>query len=112
MQSTVKPGGKRERTRARLIQATLELAAEKGLAGASLDAIAARAGMTKGAIYSNFTGRADLIVAARASKSINLFGVKPADGGAVPLSGIAEQLMAALERARPEARFLGEYMAH
>jgi AcrR family transcriptional regulator len=105
-------GDKRARTRRRLIEATLEVAAERGLAGASLDAIAARAGMTKGAIYSNFTGRADLLVAARASKAINL--INPDDAGAPParLADLAQQLVAVIERARPEARFLGEYLAH
>ena len=47
-------GGKRERTRAALVAATLAVVAERGFAGASLDEIAARAGMTKGAVYSNF----------------------------------------------------------
>ena len=44
-------GGKRERTRAALIAATLEIVEETGFAAASLDAIAARAGMTKGAVH-------------------------------------------------------------
>jgi AcrR family transcriptional regulator len=103
-------GGKRERTRARLIEATLQVATERGLAGATLDAIAARAGMTKGAIYSNFAGRAELLVAARASKSIALAGLGAE--GPVPLMALAEQLVTAIERARTEARFLGEYLAH
>lgn len=109
--ATAKPrGDKRERTRARLIEATLEVAAERGLAGATLDAIAARAGMTKGAIYSNFANRADLLVAARASKSIALVSLDEARPA--PLMALADQLVAAIERARPEARFLGEYLAH
>jgi AcrR family transcriptional regulator len=103
-------GDKRERTRARLIAATLEVAEARGLAGATLDAIAARAGMTKGAIYSNFASRADLLVAARASKSIALAGLSAE--GPVPLMALAEQLVTAIERARAEARFLGEYLAH
>jgi len=111
-QSTAKPrGGKRERTRARLIEATLEVAAERGLAGATLDAIAARAGMTKGAIYSNFAGRADLLVAARASKEITLLR-GAGEGRPVRLSDLAEQLVQVIERARPDAQFLGEYLAH
>lgn len=111
--STVRPrGDKRARTRARLIAATLEVAAEQGLAGATLDAIAERAGMTKGAIYSNFANRADLLVAARASKEIRLLK-RSGPGGAVSrLSDLAEQLVEVIERARPEAQFLGEYLAH
>lgn len=105
-------GDKRERTRARLIAATLEVAAEKGLAGATLDAIAARAGMTKGAIYSNFTSRADLLVAARATKGITLLRRGGVDEPVARLADLAEQLVEVIERARPEAQFLGEYLAH
>lgn len=109
----VKPRGeKRARTRARLIAATLEVAAEKGLAGATLDAIAARAGMTKGAIYSNFANRADLLVAARASKEIRLLPRGGPGSEVSSLADLAEQLVEVIERARPEARFLGEYLAH
>lgn len=57
-------GRKRERTRAALITAALEIAVEKGFVSASLDEIANRAGMTKGAIYSNFGGKTDLMLAA------------------------------------------------
>ncbi len=65
-------GDKRERTRARLIAATLELIREEGFAGASLEAIARRAGVTRGSIYSNFTGRDDLMLAAVGSQGMQL----------------------------------------
>ena len=58
---------KRARTRARLIEKTLELMAEGGLHGVSLDAVAKRAGVTKGAIYDNFESKDAMIVAALAS---------------------------------------------
>ena len=58
---------KRARTRARLIEKTLELMAEGGLHGVSLDAVARRAGVTKGAIYDNFESKDAMIVAALAS---------------------------------------------
>src|SRR5438067_872152 len=54
----VKPlSRKRQRTRAALVDATLALIAEHGLAGVTLDAVAARAGVTKGAIYSNYRNK-------------------------------------------------------
>ncbi len=62
-------GKKRERTRAALIEAALAVAEEKGFVAANLDEIAARAGMTKGAIYSNFGGKTDLMLAAAQSRS-------------------------------------------
>ncbi|WP_019632544.1 TetR/AcrR family transcriptional regulator [Actinomadura atramentaria] len=54
---------RRERTRAALLTAARRLWAERGIHGASLDDIAAAAGLTKGAVYSNFTGKTDLVLA-------------------------------------------------
>ena len=56
-------GGKRERTRATLLEAARQLIREKGHESATLEAIAERAGMTTGAIYGNFKNREDLFVA-------------------------------------------------
>src|SRR5512141_3404544 len=65
-------GDKRERTRAALIAATLDVIAEAGFAGASLEAIARRAGLTRGSIYSNFADRDELLVAAISSQGMTL----------------------------------------
>ncbi|XVQ12099.1 TetR/AcrR family transcriptional regulator [Spirillospora sp. CA-255316] len=54
---------RRERTRAALLGAAQRLWAERGVHGASLDDVAAEAGLTKGAVYSNFTGKTDLLLA-------------------------------------------------
>jgi AcrR family transcriptional regulator len=56
-------GDKRERTRARLLDAALALTREKGFERTTLAEIAARAGMTTGAIYGNFESRDDLFMA-------------------------------------------------
>ncbi|WP_109488037.1 TetR/AcrR family transcriptional regulator [Occallatibacter savannae] len=56
-------GDKRERTRATLLEAARQLIREKGHDGATLEAIAERAGMTTGAIYGNFKNREDLFIA-------------------------------------------------
>src|SRR5205085_31479 len=56
-------GDKRERTRARLLDAAAEVIAERGLERASLEEIAARAGMTRGAFYGNFRDKHDLFLA-------------------------------------------------
>ncbi|WP_162806578.1 TetR/AcrR family transcriptional regulator [Sphingosinicella terrae] len=58
---------RRARTRAKLLDATLAAMAEGGLHGVSLDAVARRAGVTKGAIYDNFESKDAMIVAALAS---------------------------------------------
>jgi len=56
-------GDKRARTRTRLLDAALDLVRETGFEHASLQAIAARAGMTTGAIYGNFGSRDQLFIA-------------------------------------------------
>jgi AcrR family transcriptional regulator len=54
---------RREQTRTALLEAAERLWAERGIHGASLDDIAGAAGLTKGAVYSNFTGKTDLLLA-------------------------------------------------
>jgi AcrR family transcriptional regulator len=56
-------GDKRERTRARLIESAAEVIREKGFDRTSLEEVARRAGMTRGAIYGNFKDREDLFLA-------------------------------------------------
>ncbi|MCB9765404.1 MAG: TetR/AcrR family transcriptional regulator [Alphaproteobacteria bacterium] len=56
-------GDKRARTRARLLAAARELVREKGYQTTTLEDIAQRAGMTTGAIYSNFRNRQALFTA-------------------------------------------------
>jgi len=55
-------GDKRERTRAKLLAAARELIREKGYARTTLTDVAARAGMTSGAIYGNFKNRDELFI--------------------------------------------------
>ena len=68
----------RQQTRTQLIAAAAAVFDEDGFGGASLDRIAERAGLTRGAIYSNFGGKDELFeavvtdrVAARIEASIS-----------------------------------------
>jgi AcrR family transcriptional regulator len=54
---------RRSRTRELLLDAAERVFARSGFHGASLDAIAAEAGYTKGAVYSNFPGKDALFLA-------------------------------------------------
>ena len=56
-------GNKRERTRARLVDAAAAVIGEQGWDRTSLDEVARRAGMTRGAIYGNFANREELFLA-------------------------------------------------
>jgi AcrR family transcriptional regulator len=72
-------------TRSRLLDAAAEEFASKGFGGASLDRIADAAGFTRGAVYSNFDGKADLFVAVldqRLDRQFDEIGKAMADAGA------------------------------
>lgn len=64
-------------TRRALLAAAAAAFCEQGFNGAKLDDIANRAGVTKGAIYSHFEGREDLLVQAcrSALRDLNLFQI-------------------------------------
>jgi AcrR family transcriptional regulator len=57
------PERRRDQTRQHLLAAAAQVFAERGFHGASLDEVAAVAGFTKGAVYSNFRNKEDLFLA-------------------------------------------------
>ena len=61
--STPRTRPTREETRARLFEAAAEVFAEHGVAGATIGQITSTAGFTRGAFYSNFSGKDELAVA-------------------------------------------------
>jgi AcrR family transcriptional regulator len=61
-------GDKRERTRARLIEAAAEVIGERGLDRTALEDVAARAGLSRGAIYGNFRDKEELFLAVAATR--------------------------------------------
>ncbi|HXQ12243.1 MAG TPA: TetR/AcrR family transcriptional regulator [Caulobacteraceae bacterium] len=97
---------KRQRTRSALIEATLAIIAERGFAAVSLGEVAARAGVTKGSIYSNFRGKGDLLWAAAGRKRLN---VVPEITPGAPLRSharaIAQALMPLIPQIEREADF-------
>jgi AcrR family transcriptional regulator len=100
---------KRQRTRAALVEATLSLIDERGFAAVSLSAVARRAGVTKGAIYSNFRGKGELLWEAAGRK---LRYVVPATKPGYSLSdyarAAARALMAYLPQSKRDAAFFSE----
>jgi AcrR family transcriptional regulator len=54
---------RRQRTREKLIGAAVPVFAAKGVAGTSIEELAEAAGLTRGAFYSNFTSRDELVLA-------------------------------------------------
>jgi AcrR family transcriptional regulator len=57
------PERRRELTRSHLLAAAAQVFSQRGFHGASIDEIAAAAGFTKGAVYSNFKNKEDLFLA-------------------------------------------------
>jgi len=58
----IQPRRSRDQTTQRLLDAAQKLIAKKGLSAASVEDIAAAAGYTRGAFYSNFNSKADLFI--------------------------------------------------
>lgn len=74
-----------ETTRERLLDAAIAVFCEKGYDGAGVQEIARRAGLTTGAIYANFKGKADLLFSAihtRSADSLDELLVSAISGGA------------------------------
>lgn len=57
------PSARRRETQVRLLDAATEVFTEHGLQGASVEAICARAGFSRGAFYSNFSSKEELFLA-------------------------------------------------
>ena len=89
-----------ERTRERLLDAAEKLFGERGIHATSLDAVAAEAGLTKGAIYANFAGKQALITAILERRVAGSEGDTPAESLAVLVERSGEEYKA--ELARPE----------
>ena len=97
-------GDKRARTRARLIEAAAAVIGERGFERTSLEAVAARAGLTRGAIYGNFRNREDLFLAVVAAKWEPVVPpVAPGADYAAQMLAIGEAVVAAMPARRQAA---------
>jgi len=83
-----KAGGKRARTRQALIDAAIALVREQGFNNISMEAVAARAGVSRGSIYGNFRDRNDLLMA------VALDRAPPITTGPMPGATLREQMRA------------------
>jgi AcrR family transcriptional regulator len=109
----VKPlSPKRQRTRAALVAATSALIAEKGLAGVTLDDVARRAGVTKGAIYSNYRSKGELLWAAVEPRRLHARPKLHAGDALGTARAMAGALMEELDKAEREQAFLSELQSY
>ena len=97
-------GDKRERTRAALTEAAAALVREKGYERTSLEEVAARAGMTRGAIYGNFRNKEDVFMAVAAARwEPSLPPFKPGGSFAEQMRILADAVVAAMPARRGAA---------
>lgn len=108
-----KMSARRERTRARLLGAAREAIAEKGLHATTLDEIAARAGLTKGAIYDNFASKDELFMALVSNLE---FGPRWPEGRSGPVTErlrlLAKAVLAENEVTRQQAPIRAEFLLY
>src|ERR1700754_3280339 len=97
-------GDKRDRTRAKLLEAARSLIREKGYEHATLDAIAERAGMTTGAIYGNFKNRDELFMALAVRQWAPIRPrFRPGSSFADKMRAVADATLASIPDRRPAA---------
>ncbi|GAA4686527.1 TetR family transcriptional regulator C-terminal domain-containing protein [Nocardioides nanhaiensis] len=87
----------REEVRAALLEAAARVFARQGIDGASVDDVAAAAGFTKGAVYSNF-GSKDGLVAALLDAKVSTYLVQGLDAVADTERPLAERARALGDR--------------
>jgi AcrR family transcriptional regulator len=103
---------RKEMTRELLLDAAIDVFAEKGYHGASLDDVADAAGFTKGAVYSNFSRKSDLFRALLERETARFSSALTQTVEAVPLEllpDVAAELLAAPESDEQTRTLLVEF---
>ncbi len=108
---------RRAKTRVRLLHAAAEVYALHGFSGATLDEVAAQAGLTKGAVYDHFGSKENLLLAlmeeylaGQVAAQLMLFDRERASAER-PLAG-SEDWMARLHESPERFRLFVELWAH
>jgi AcrR family transcriptional regulator len=109
--------GRRDLTRARLIRAARDVIAEKGFHRVSLDEIAARAGLTKGAVYDNFKSKDELflaVVAVWATERLQRFAWPVGREGSLQerMRRLADAVIADAAQSQSEAPMRAEFLLY
>jgi AcrR family transcriptional regulator len=96
-------GDKRQRTRARLLEAASVVIRQKGFYRTSLEDVAKQAGMTRGAIYGNFRSREDLFLSVLDTRWRPIVPLKECATLREHLRAVGEAVVAALPARRAQA---------
>lgn len=106
----------RAQTRTRVLAAALEVFAERGIAASSVSEVAAAAGMTKGAVYSNFASKDELVLAIMEEHAMQrltdaLASFAAADDPRAAIEKVGSVLVEAIRSDAVWHRLLAEYFA-
>lgn len=106
----------RAETRRRVLDAAFAVFGERGIAGSSLAEVADAAGLTKGAVYSNFRGKDDLVLALMEEHAMHRLSGALAELANTndldrALAGAAAVLVEAMRTDAAWHRLLAEYFA-
>ena len=95
--------GKRARTKARLITAAAEVIREKGFYRTTLEDVARRAGLTRGAIYGNFSDKDELFAAVVETRWRPIIPIRQAATLSDHMRMVGEAVVAAVPARRAQA---------
>ncbi|WP_436500502.1 TetR/AcrR family transcriptional regulator [Actinokineospora sp. HUAS TT18] len=116
MSETKRVTKRRGMTRARLLDAALEVFAEQGFGASTVEQVCDRAGFTRGAFYSNFVSLDELFLAMWEQRSAQMLAdlrSSLADAAAAPtLEAAVEQLLAVIPVDDAWYRVTAEFTAH
>ena len=96
-------GNKRELTRARLLEAAGHVIRERGFYDTTLEAVAQRAGMTRGAIYGNFQDKEELFSAVAETRWRPIVPLRHGSTLSEHLGLVADAVVAAIPARRAQA---------
>jgi AcrR family transcriptional regulator len=96
-------GDKRQRTRARLLEAANLVIRQKGFYRTTLEDVARQAGMTRGAIYGNFRSREDLFLSVLDTRWRPIVPLKECATLREHLRAVGEAVVAAVPARRAQA---------
>ncbi|HWC84427.1 MAG TPA: helix-turn-helix domain-containing protein [Pseudonocardiaceae bacterium] len=107
---------RREETRRRVLAAAFAVFGERGIAGSSLAEVAEAAGLTKGAIYSSFRSKDELVLALMEEHALDrltgaIEGFDAAKDLDSSLTAVGEGLVRAIHTDAAWHRLLAEYFA-
>lgn len=106
----------RAQTRERILAAAVEVFGERGIAASTVSDVAAAAGMTKGAVYSSFASKDELVLSIMEEHAMQrltaaLAGFAEADDPYAAISKVGTVLIDAIRSDAVWHRLLAEYFA-